>query len=178
MSQVCTCTTGLVPGRNNNQCLPSKLLFLWCVLQKPSELYNKIHSWTRSTAHHINSLVQNISVLAARFEILAAVTTEVTAAPGMCAIYSSTDVSDEHLVSIVGLEEKREIHFYNENGSSWLLRNVGTFIQEYMVSHSRKHINTLQWLHKFIYVGKMSLCSFIVFREKWIHMPTKINIAE
>ena len=38
--------------------------------------------------------------------------------------------------------------------------------------------NTLQWLYKFIYTGKLSLCSFILFREKWIRMPIKINIAE
>jgi hypothetical protein len=38
--------------------------------------------------------------------------------------------------------------------------------------------NTLQWLHKFIYTGKMSLYSFILFREKWIRMTININIAE
>ena len=63
------------------------------------------------TAHNINSLVQNLqSVLAARFQFLAAATTKATAAPGMCALYLSTEVSDEHVDSIVGIEENRGIH--------------------------------------------------------------------
>jgi hypothetical protein len=33
-------------------------------------------------------------------------------------MYSSTEVSDEHVVSIVGIKQNRGMHFYNENGSS------------------------------------------------------------
>lgn len=69
--------------------------------------------------HHIKSLVQNLSsVLTARFEILAVATTKLTAAPGMCTVYSSTDVSNQHMVSIGRIEQNRGMHFYNENGSS------------------------------------------------------------
>jgi hypothetical protein len=53
-----------------------------------------------------------------RFEILVAATTKVSAAPVMYAVDFCTDVSDEHVVSIVGIEQNRIMHFYTENGSS------------------------------------------------------------